>query len=447
MSFAGSVLRSVAVEPLERESLIAADRRFLWRPYTSSEDHEAVEPLMVVGGEGPYLVTDTGERVLDGSGAWWCNNLGHGHPRLRRALVAQSQRLMHCSMAGTLHEGAARLAAELVAVAPAGLTRVFYSDDGSTAVEVGLKMAYQYWQQNGHPERRRFLALPSAYHGDTFGAMSAGGVASFHGVFSELFFEVFRPPAPAPGESFEPVVDALCAELARADHGVAGVVVEPMIQGAAGMRVWPAEQLARLHRATREADTFLIADEVFTGFGRTGPMWASDHAGIAPDILCSAKGLSGGVLPFAATLATERVFDGFRGDKTRALMHGHTFYGNPLGAAVAREVLAIYREEQILDHAAERARELASAFEQMASMKGVRRTRALGMVGALDLGDDGYLAELGWRVQREARARGAQLRPLGDTVYLIPPLNISRADLGLLLEVTRESIRVALSRG
>jgi len=429
----------------EREGLLAADRRHLWRPYTSSEDQQAIDPLVVVGGDGPYLITDRGERVLDGSGAWWCNNLGHGHPRLRRALVEQAETLMHCSMAGTLHEGAARLAEELAAVAPAGLTRVFYSDDGSTSVEVGLKMAYQYWQQNGRPERRRFLALPAAYHGDTFGAMSVGGVAAFHGVFSSLFFDVFRPPAPAPGEGFEAVVDALSEQLSRCGDEIAGVVVEPMIQGAAGMRVWSAELLRRLHTATREADTFLIADEVFTGFGRTGPMWASDHAGISPDILCSAKGLSGGVLPFAATLASERVFDGFRGGKERALMHGHTFFGNPLGAAVAREVLAIYRDEHILEHAALRAEELALGFADMARIPGVRRVRSLGMVAALDLGDEGYMADAGWRVQREARSRGVQLRPLGDTVYVVPPLNIEADALAHLLEVTRDSVNVALS--
>ncbi|NOY92501.1 MAG: adenosylmethionine--8-amino-7-oxononanoate transaminase [Deltaproteobacteria bacterium] len=430
----------------EREALLAADRRHLWRPYTSSDDHESMEPLTVVRAEGPYLITDTGERVLDGSGAWWCNNLGHGHPRLRRALVQQAETLMHCSMAGTLHEAATRLAQELSEVAPAGLTRVFYSDDGSTSVEVGLKMAFQYWQQNGRPERKRFLALPAAYHGDTFGAMSVGGVEAFHGVFESLFFEVFRPPSPAPGESFEPVIDALCRELERAEGEIAGVIVEPMIQGAAGMRVWPAELLRRLYEATRRADTFLIADEVFTGFGRTGPMWASDHANVAPDILCSAKGLSGGVLPFAATLATERVFDGFRGGKQRALMHGHTFFGNPLGAAIAREVLAIYREEKILEHAAERARELAAGFAEMAEIPGVRRARSLGMVAALDLGEDGYLGEAGWRVQREARARGVQLRPLGDTVYVVPPLNIQRGELASLLRATHDSVASALSQ-
>jgi adenosylmethionine-8-amino-7-oxononanoate aminotransferase len=312
-------------------------------------------------------------------------------------------------------------------------------------VEVGLKMAYQYWQQNGRPARRRFLALPAGYHGDTFGAMSVGGVEAFHGVFSSLFFDVMRPPSPAPGESFEGVIDALCEELARHHSEIAGVIVEPMIQGAAGMRVWSAELLRRLFEATRAADTFLIADEVFTGFGRTGPMWACDHAQITPDILCTAKGLSGGVLPFAATLATERVFDGFRGGKERALMHGHTFYGNPLGAAIAREVLAIYRDEKILEHAADRARELSRGFAEMEQIPGVRRARSLGMVAALDLGEDGYLADVGWRVQREARERGAQLRPLGDTLYVVPPLNIERDDLAALISITHESVEVALS--
>lgn len=404
-----------------------------------------MEPLVVVGAEGPYLISETGERVLDGSGAWWCMNLGHGHPRLRRALTEQAQKLMHCSAAGTLHEGAVRLAEELVEIAPSGLSRVFYSDDGSTAVEVGLKMAYQYWQQNGRASRRRFLALPDAYHGDTFGAMSVGGVEAFHGVFSGLFFEVFRPPSPAPGEGLEAAVEALIEELTRSPETVAGVIVEPMVQGAAGMRMWPAELLRALHDATRRADTFLLADEVFTGFGRTGPMWACDHAGVTPDILCAAKGLSGGMLPFSATLATERVYEGFSGDKTRALMHGHTFYGNPLGVAVAREVLAIYREEGVLENAALRAEQLRQGFLAMAGLAGVRRVRSLGMVAAADLGEGGYLGERGWAVSREARRLGVQLRPLGDTIYVVPPLNITPDDLATLVEATHEAIARALS--
>lgn len=434
-----------------RDELLRIDRRHLWRPYTSSEDHQTQTPLFIERAEGPYLYGAHGERYLDGSGAWWCNNLGHGHPRLRDALTRQAQDIMHCSMAGTVHPSAVLLAQELVDLAPPGLTRVFYSDNGSTSVEVALKMAFQYWQQNGRPGRTRFLALPGGYHGDTIGAMSVGDVGAFNGIFAPLFpggrpaAEGLPDPAHADDEAgWEALFGALEAALRATPDEIAGVIVEPLIQGAAGMRTYPSRYLQRLREVTREVDTFLICDEVFTGLGRTGTLWASTGAGIAPDLLCTAKGLSGGALPFSATLATERVFDGFRGDKTRALMHGHTFYGNPLGAAVAREVLAIYRDEQILERSQARGAQLAAGFARLADVPGVLRTRSLGMVAAADLGAGGYLGKLGWAVHDEARARGAQLRPLGDTIYVVPPLNIAESALDDLLAIVHASVAAAL---
>jgi adenosylmethionine-8-amino-7-oxononanoate aminotransferase len=434
-----------------RDALLAIDRRHLWRPYTSSEDHETKTPLFIERAEGPYLYAADGTRYLDGSGAWWCNNLGHGHPRLREALMRQAHDLLHCSMAGTVHPSAVLLAQELVDIAPPGLTRVFYSDNGSTSVEVALKMAFQYWQQNGRPGRTRFLALPGGYHGDTIGAMAVGNVGAFNGLFAPLFpggraaAEGLPEPEHADDEAGWDALFAALEQTLRADADeIAAVIVEPLIQGAAGMRTYPERHLRRLREVTREVDTFLICDEVFTGLGRTGTLWASARAGISPDLLCTAKGLSGGALPFSATLATERVFDGFRGDKTRALMHGHTFYGNPLGAAVAREVLAIYREEAILENSQPLAAKLAAGFAALAAIPGVRRTRALGMVAAADLGEGGYLGRLGWAVHDAARARGAQLRPLGDTIYAIPPLNITPATLEGLLRIIHDSVVEAL---
>src|SRR5690606_14359787 len=258
------------------------------------------------------LIDDTGRRILDGSGAWWCNNLGHGHPRIREAIARQTSSLMHCSFGGATHESAVLLAEELIATAPEGLERVFYSDDGSTAVEVAAKIALQYWQQNGRPERTRFLALEGAYHGDTFGAMSLGDSGTFHDVFSPLKFPVTHAPVPD-DESWENVARFIEREMDERGGEYAALIVEPLVQGAAGMRVYPAEVLKRMREATRKHDVFLIVDEVFTGFGRTGTFWACERAGVAPDLLASAKGLSGGVLPFAATLASERLYDGFRG--------------------------------------------------------------------------------------------------------------------------------------
>jgi adenosylmethionine-8-amino-7-oxononanoate aminotransferase len=420
------------------DELIALDRAYLWRPYTSSDDHEGRSLFVVDRAEGAWLIGSDGRRVLDASGSWWCNNLGHGHPRLRAALARQAERLMHCTLAAATHEPASRLAAELVGVAPDGLNRVFYSDDGSTSVEVALKIAFQYWQQNGRPARQRFLALPGAYHGDTLGTMSVGDVDEFTGVFRPLFFDVRRPPD-AVDLQWEPVFENLFTLLRESANQVAAVIVEPIVQGAAGMRMYPPELLAALREETKRADTFLIADEVFTGFGRTGPMWACDHAGITPDFLCTAKGLSGGVLPFAATLATARIYDGFRGDKSRALMHGHTFCGNPLGAAVAREVLAIYRDEDILRAAAPKAAKLAERTESMTEVPGVTAPRSLGMCAAFEVGAPGYMGTIGWQISDAALELGAHLRPLGNTVYVIPPLNIENDDLDRLLDIVRES--------
>ena len=345
---------------------------------------------------------------------------------------------MHCTLAAATHEPASRLAAELAREAPEGLTRVFYSDNGSTAVEVALKIAFQYWQQNGRPTRKRFLALPGAYHGDTLGAMSVGDVDEFTGVFRPLLLDVQRPPD-AVDHHWEPVFERLFALLRDSVDEIAGVIVEPMVQGAAGMRIYPADLLATLRERTRSADTFLIADEVFTGFGRTGPMWACDHASITPDLLCTAKGLSGGVLPFAATLATDRIYDGFRGDKSRALMHGHTFCGNPLGAAIAREVLAIYRDDSVLEAAKPKAARLASRIQSMVDVRGVTAPRSLGMCAAFEVGAPGYMGTVGWQISDAALELGAHLRPLGNTVYVVPPLNIEDADLDRLLDIVRES--------
>jgi len=353
---------------------------------------------------------------------------------------------MHCTFAAATHEPAARLAAELVAVAPAGLDRVFYSDNGSTSVEIALKIAFQYWQQNGGAERQRFLALPGGYHGDTLGAMSASSVDEFSALFRPLLFDVGRPPDPVE-HHWEPVFDALRATLAEEGSRIAAVIVEPIVQGAAGMRMYPPALLRSLRAAVDDAGALLIADEVFTGFGRTGPMWASEHAGVTPDILCTAKGLSGGMLPFAATLATERVYDGFRGGKSRALMHGHTFCGNPLGAAVAREVLAIYRDEAVLASAAPKAARVEAAIGAMSEIPGVTHPRARGMCAAFDVGASGYMGKTGWEISEVALELGAHLRPLGNTVYIVPPLNIGDDDLDHLLGIVRASTERVLRRG
>jgi adenosylmethionine-8-amino-7-oxononanoate aminotransferase len=431
---------------VERADIVTLDKRHVWHPYTAMETYIAqTDPMVVVRSEGPYLYDADGRRYLDANGSWWVSTLGHRHPRLVKALVEQASTLAHVSLAGITHEPAARLAAELVALAPGAertglpadqrLTRVFYSDNGSTAVEVAIKMAAQYWAQNGRPQRTRFITLSGAFHGETVGATSVGGVPLFREVFGPLLFDVVHVPSPAEEGGWE---------RAFAGDTVAGVILEPVLQGAAGMQLYSPAFVKAVREATRAVDTFLIADEVFTGLGRTGARFACDLAEVVPDLLCLAKALSGGLLPFGATLATERLFSGFLGARDRALYYGHSYCGNPLGTAVAREVLAVYRDEDVLGQVARKAPKVKAAFERMAqTVPGVVRPRALGMVGAVDLGGGGYLAHGGWRVYEAARRRGLYLRPLGDTVYIAPALTIPDEALDELLQGVEASLREA----
>jgi adenosylmethionine-8-amino-7-oxononanoate aminotransferase len=365
-----------------------------------------------------------------------------------RAVADQLARLDHVAAGGITHPEVAQLAAELCAVAPRGLTRAHFSDDGSTSVEVAVKIAAQYWRQNGRPTRQRFVALSSAYHGDTVGAVSLAGPNEMFAPYAPLMFDVLRPPSPGTGDAgWSRTAEELVRVVRDRADEIAGVVIEPLIQGAAGMRMYPPGVVRAIRDATREVDTFLIADEVFTGYGRTGAMWACDLAGVEPDLVCVAKGFTAGVLPMAATLATERIYDGFRASPAasapRTLMHGHSFCGHPVGAAVAREVLAIYRDEKILEGVAERAGAIAAAFERIAALPGVVRTRSLGIVGAADLGDGGYHATAGQRVYAAALRRGVYARPLGDTIYVCPPLNIPLGDLTTLLDALADAIAEA----
>jgi adenosylmethionine-8-amino-7-oxononanoate aminotransferase len=431
---------------IDRERVVALDKRRVWHPYTSMDDYaKHVDPIVVVRAEGAWLHDADGSAYLDANSSWWVASLGHNHPRLVAALEKQARENCHSALAGMTNPSAAELAEALCAVAPATLEHVFFSDDGSTAVEVALKLSVQYWAQNGRPERTRFAALDDGFHGETLGSTAIGGVELFRRPFRGVLAECFHLPSPGdPHGSLDRAVAALERLFEREADTIACLVVEPMVQGAAGMWMHDAAYLRAARELCSRHDVFFVADEVFAGYGRTGPMWACDHAGVAPDLLCTAKGFSGGVLPMAATLATPRIFDGFLGGRERAFYYGHSFCGNPLGAAVAREVLRVYEEERVLERAAPKAERIAEAFARLATLPGVERTRALGMVGALDLrAGGGYLADAGWRVYEEARRRGAYLRPLGSVIYVAPPLNIPDADLERLLAIVAESVAAA----
>jgi adenosylmethionine---8-amino-7-oxononanoate aminotransferase len=434
--------------PVDRARIVALDKERVWHPYTEMGRYRThVEPLVVVRARGSRLEDADGHSYIDANSSWWTASLGHNHPRLVAALNRQAQDLCHTALAGITHPAAAELAERVCSFAPAGLEHVFFSDNGSTAVEVAMKQALQFWYQNGRPEKRVFVALEGAFHGETLGVTALGGVEVFRKPFEASLLECIHVPSPARPGREQDASAALREVLARRSGRLAALVLEPMVQGAGGMQIYDAAYLRLARELCDEHDVLLVLDEVFTGYGRTGPMWASEHAGIAPDILCLAKGFSGGLLPMAATLSTPRVFEGFLGRADRAFHYGHTFCGNPLGAAVALEVLAIFEEERVLEAARPKAARIAAAFGAMASLPGVERVRALGMIGALDLaGEAGYLADAGWRVYEEAKRRGAYLRPLGNVVYVTPSLNIPDEDLDRLLEIVHESVE-RVSRG
>lgn len=434
-----------------RSDIVHADKKYVWHPYTSMDRYVAeVDPLVIHRAEGSRLYDVDGTNYIDANSSWWVATLGHNHPRLVQALTRQAQQLCHTSLAGVTHENAALLAQELVHVAPKGLEKVFYSDNGSTAVEAALKLALKFWHNEGQFERKRFVAFDGAFHGETVGASSLCGVEIFRRPFAGVLLEcIFVPPPersdPNDDTSYARAFDALERLVGEGKNAIAAVVLEPLVQGAAGMRMYDAAYLKHAREVCDRHDVLLIIDEVFTGYGRTGGMWACDAAGISPDIMCLAKGFTGGVLPMSATMTNARVFDAFLGPPERAFHHGHSYCGNPLGAAVAREVLRVFQDEQVLERAAPKATRIATAFEAMRGLPGVVRTRSCGMIGALDMSADaGYLGGIGWRVYAEARKRGAYLRPLGDVVYVAPPVNIADADLDTLLNIVEESVRAAM---
>jgi adenosylmethionine---8-amino-7-oxononanoate aminotransferase len=422
-----------------REEIADLDRRHVWHPFTQMREWCEEEPLVIESAEGTDLVDAEGRRYIDGVSSLWCNVHGHRHPLIDRAVRRQLERVAHSTMLGLTHPGGAELAARLVDLAPPGLTRVFYSDSGSAATEVALKMAFQYWQQRGGQHRRRtgFVCLRDGYHGDTLGAVSVGGIDTFHALYEPLLFRAHRA-APGNAADLERILDL---------HGeeIAGVIVEPLVQGAAGMRAQPAGYLRRARELCDRHGVLLICDEVATGFGRTGTMFACEQERVAPDLLCLGKGLSGGYLPLAATMTTERVHDGFLGahQDFRTFFHGHTFTGNPLACSAALASLEVFEREHTLVRLQPKIRLLGELLAEVAAMPEVREVRGRGFMVGIDLGEHDPAMRLGHRVALEARQRGAIVRPLGDVVVLMPPLAISKADLRRLVEITATSIRAA----
>ena len=411
------------------QSTTLADKAHAWHPFTQHQDWCAPEhePLVLVEGEGAILRDSEGREYIDGNSSIWTNLHGHRHPRIDAALRAQLDRVAHTSFLGFTHPPAAQLARGLVALWPAdSLTRVFFSDDGSTAIEVALKMAAQFWQQTGEPQRTRFVAFSGAYHGDTMGASSLGGISAFHGKFSAWQF---------PAEHV-----ASMEELRALDSGViAAVVIEPLIQGAAGMRLWPRGMLAELRAWCDAQGVLLILDEVMTGFGRTGTMFACEQEGVIPDFIALAKGLTGGYLPLAATLTSERIFSAFLGGAERTLYYGHSYTANQLGCAAALASLAVFREEQVLARLRGQIAQFTTLLDGLRGLAHVGEVRQCGFIAGIELrleNGEPFPAEqlTGARVCLAARKHGLLTRPIRDVVALMPPYCITDAQLARAVE-------------
>ncbi len=409
--------------------LIAADKKHLWHPFTQMRDWCAPEhePLVLAGGEGALLRDTKGREYIDGNSSIWTNIHGHNVAKINDAINDQLERVSHTSFLGFTNPPAIQLAAGLVALfSPDTLTRVFYSDDGSTAIEVALKMAAQYWQLRGEPQRKNFVAFSNAYHGDTMGAASLGGVKTFHGRFADWQFPVQHMSN----------IDEL--ENAGPDpKEIAAIVIEPLIQGAAGIRLWPTGMLKRLRDWCDKHEVLLIADEVMTGFGRTGTMFACEQENVIPDFIALAKGLTGGYLPMAATLTTEKIFSEFLGtyEEQKTLYYGHSYTGNQLGCAAALASLEIFREENVLANLAEKIVLLTELLAPLKSQQPhVADIRQCGFIAGIEIADakgKSYAPalQMGAQICMAARKHGLLTRPIRDTIVLMPPYCITPAQL------------------
>lgn len=442
------------------------DKRYVWHPFTQMKDWLDTDPVVVERAEGVELIDVEGNRYLDGVSSLWTNVHGHCTEEIDRAVSEQLGKVAHSTLLGLGSVTSIELARELVALTPPPLSKVFYSDSGSTAVEVALKMAFQFWQQSGAPTSKkiRFACVKDAYHGDTIGSVSVGGIDLFHAIYKPLLFETVEIPSPfcyrcpfgreRASCSMECAAEAE-ATIARHADELAAVVMEPLVQGAAGMIVHPEGYLKRVAAACAVHDVLLILDEVATGFGRTGTMFACEQEGVEPDFIALAKGISGGYLPLAATLASERIFEGFLGtyESFRTFFHGHTYTGNALACAAALGNLEAFRSRGVLDHAALLGGDLSAGLERFIDHPHVGDVRRKGLMAGIELVKDRTTKErfdlslrVGHRVILEARKRGAILRPLGDVIVLMPPLAMSPEELARLLEITAESIDAVLER-
>ncbi|MFH1386203.1 MAG: adenosylmethionine--8-amino-7-oxononanoate transaminase [bacterium] len=417
------------------------DKEYVWHPFTQMKTWVTNKPLIIERGDGVYLYDTDGNKYIDGVSSLWVTVHGHRKKEINDAIKKQLDLVAHSTFLGLSNVPAIKLAKKLVEITPKGLNKVFYSDNGSTAVEIALKMAFQYWQQSNklqapnnkqyqnHKYKTKFITLENAYHGDTVGSVSVGGIDLFHKIYRPLLFKSFKVK---PG-------DVAGLERLMANHHleIAAMIVEPLVQGAAGMIMMPKGYLKKVRRLCTKYNILLIADEVATGFGRTGKMFACEHENVSPDIMCVAKGLTGGYLPIAATMTTNKIYNAFLGkpEENKTFFHGHTFTGNPLGCAAALASLDLFKKEKLLTHVQNNIKLLTKELKNFTKLKGVKEVRQCGMMVGIEI--TGHPQE----VILEARQRGVIIRPLGNVIVLMPPLSITPKDLRQLLQIAYKSIK------
>ena len=441
------------------------DLKYIWHPCSQMKDYEELKPIIIDHGKGVYLYDKNGKEYMDIVSSWWCNLLGHCNPKINEGIKGQLDKLEHVIFANFSHEPAIELCEELSKTLPKGLTKFNFSDNGSAAVECALKMAFQYQYQTGHPQKAKFMCLTEGYHGETIGALSVGSMDLYAKIYQPMLMDTIRIEAPdcyrCPYGETRENCDCPCfreAEKQFQSHGeeACGIIVEPLLQGSAGMRIYPPLYLTKLRKLCDEYGVLLIADEIATGFGRTGKMFAFDYTGVSPDIMCISKGLTGGYMPMAITITTDKIYDAFYDDysKGKAFMHSHTYSGNPLGCSAALAVQRIFREDNIMAVAEQNTVYLHNKLnEKLLDHKNVGEIRHLGLINAIELVTDkeakiGFDSSLrtGYQIYKEALKNGLILRPLGNVLYFNPPLIIDRNDIDKAVSICADSMSAILGR-
>lgn len=444
----------------EINELVKKDLEHIWHPCSQMKDYETLKPIVIDRGKGVYLYDKEGKEYIDIVSSWWCNLLGHCNPRISDAMKKQLDKLEHVIFANFTHEPAIKLCEELLDVIPKGLNKFNFSDNGSASIECALKMAFQYQYQTGHKEKKKFMCFTDAYHGETIGALSVGSLDLYAKIYQPMLMDTVHVKAPdcyrCPYNKTRENCNCECFENAKKafeEHGeeTCAMIVEPLLQGSAGMRIYPPLYLKKLKALCEKYNVLLIADEIATGFGRTGKMFAFDHAGVSPDIMCISKGLTGGYIPMAITITTDEIYDAFYAEysEKKAFMHSHTYSGNPLGCSAALAVLQIFKDEPILENARQNAKYLNEKLnEALGDYEHVGEIRHIGLINAMEITPDAknkteYDANLrmGYQIYKKALKKGLLLRPLGDVIYFNPPLIIEKEQIDKATDICSECIR------